>query len=574
MVYHLKELKRLIKIAHGEKIVDTLIKDVQIVDVLSGRIFKDSVAISEGLIVGFGEYKSKEIVNGKGRFLLPSFMDAHIHIESTMLSPSSFARAVIPHGTTAVVSDPHEIANVSGIPGIRWMIKEGKCLPMDIFFMAPSCVPATPFETSGAKIDAQKIKELLIEGKVLGLGEMMNYPGVIYRDPDVLEKIKASSNYLKDGHAPLVSGKDLNAYLIAGISTDHECTKAEEAREKLSKGMRIFIREGSSERNMKELISLVTPYNCHRFCLVSDDRHPDDLIKGHLDTLLKKAVGYGIDPILAIRMVSLNVCEAYNLNRRGAIAIGFKADLVLLSDLKDFKVVWTMKNGRIVARGGKILKDIKTKGIPKGLLKTVNIAKGWEGNLKVPKKRGRRIRVIGVIEGQIITESLDFPPNVKDGFIVSDIKNDICKIAVIERHHRTGNVGIGFVKGFGLKNGAMASTVTHDSHNVIVVGTNDLDMIMAVKGIERLGGGQVVVSNRKVLEILPLPICGLMTYESIERTAKKAKALKRAAYSIGCKIKEPFMQLSFLALPVIPSLKITDKGLFDVKEFRYIDLWV
>lgn len=567
------DLKNLIKIAHGEKIVDTLIKDVQIVDVLSGRVFKESVAISNGLVVGFGEYKSKEIVDGKGKFLSPSFMDAHIHIESTMLSPPSFARAVIPHGTTAVISDPHEIANVAGIPGIKWMIRESKGLPMDIFFMAPSCVPATPFESSGAKIDAEEIKELLREEKVLGLAEMMNYPGVIYRDPHVLEKIRVSSNYPKDGHAPLVSGKELNAYLMAGISTDHECTKAEEAKEKLSKGMRIFIREGSNEKNMKELISLVTPYNCSRFCLVSDDRHPDDLINGHLDILLKEAVGYGIDPTLAIRMVSLSVCEAYNLDRRGAIAVGFKADLVLLSDLKDFKVIWTMKDGKIVAREGKILKDIRSKKIPNKLINTMHIAKGWEEKLNIPKKKGRRIRAIGVIEGQIITESLDFFPNVKDGLVVSDIKNDICKIAVIERHHRTGNVGVGFVKGFGLKNGAMASTVAHDSHNVVVIGTNDLDMVMAVKKLEKIRGGQVVVNNGKILEFLPLPICGLMTYESIKETAKKVRDLKRAAQSIGCKIKEPFMQLSFLTLPVIPYLKITDKGLFDVKKFKHIDLW-
>lgn len=567
------DLKNLIKIAHGEKIVDTLIKDVQIVDVLSGRVFKESVAISNGLIVGFGKYKSKEIANGKGKFLSPSFMDAHIHIESTMLSPLSFARAVIPHGTTAVVSDPHEIANVVGIPGIKWIIRESKSLPMDIFFMAPSCVPATPFETSGAKIDAQEIEELLREERVLGLAEVMNYPGVIYRDPDVLEKIKASSNYPKDGHAPLVSGKELNAYLMAGISTDHECTRAEEAKEKLSKGVRIFIREGSSEKNMKELISLVTPYNCSRFCLISDDRHPDDLINGHLDMLLKKAVGYGIDPILAIRMVSLSVCEAYNLDRRGAIAVGFKADLVLLSDLKDFKVIWTMKDGRIVAREGKLLKDIRPKKTPNKLINTMHIAKGWEGKLNIPKKKGRRIKVIGVIEGQIITESLNLSPNVKDGLVVSDTKNDICKIAVIERHHRTGNVGVGFVKGFGLKSGAMASTVAHDSHNVIAIGTNDLDMVMAVKELEKTRGGQVVINNGKILELLPLPICGLMTYESIKETVKKVKGLKRTAQSVGCKIKEPFMQLSFLALPVIPYLKITDKGLFDVKEFKHIDLW-
>ncbi len=573
-MYNLKALENLIKIAHGEKIVDTLIKDVQIVDVLSGRVFKESVAISDGIIVGFGEYKSKEVLNGKGRFLSPSFIDGHIHIESTMLSPSSFAKAVIPYGTTAVISDPHEIANVAGITGIKWMIRESKGLPMDIFFMVPSCVPATSFETSGANIDAEDIKKLLKEEMILGLAEMMNYPGVIYRDPDVLEKIKVSSDYPKDGHAPLVLGKELNAYLMAGISTDHECTRAEEAREKLSKGMRIFIREGSSAKNMKELIGLVTPYNCNRFCLVNDDRNPDDLINGHLDVLLKKAVGYGIDPIVAIRMVSLSVCEAYNLNRRGAIAIGFKADLVLLSDLKEFKVIWTMKNGRIAAREGKILKDIKPKKIPNKLLKTVYIAKGWEERLKIPKRDERKIRVIGIIEGQLITESLDFSPNIKDGFVVSDIKNDICKIAVIERHHRTGNVGVGFVRGFGLKNGAMASTVAHDSHNIIAVGTNDLDMVMAVKELEKIGGGQVVVSNEKVLEVLPLPICGLMTYESIEETAKKAKGLNRVALSIGCKIKEPFMQLSFLALPVIPYLKITDKGLFDVKKFRHVDFWL
>ena len=562
-MYDLKILKRLTKIAHGKGTPDVLIKDVQIVDVLSGRIFKDSVAISNGIIVGFGDYKSKEILDGKGAFLLPSFMDAHIHIESTMLSPSSFARAVIPHGTAAVISDPHEIANVSGIRGIKWMIEDSKGLPMDIFFMAPSCVPATPFETSGAEIGAEEINELLKEERVLGLAEVMNYPGVIRGDASILEKIKVSSDYPKDGHAPFVLGKDLNAYLISGIGTDHECTRLEEASEKLSKGMRIFIREGSSEKNMKELINLVTPYNCNRICLVSDDKSPDDLIDGHLDLLLKKAVGYGIDPILAIRMVSLSVCEAYRLERRGAIAIGFRADLALLSDLKEFKVIWTMKDGRIVAREGEVLEDIRPKKVPKRLLNTIHIAKGWEEKIKI-HRRGKRIRVIGVVEGQIITDAL----------VVSDIKDDICKIAVIERHHKTGNVGLGFVKGFGLKSGAMASTVAHDSHNIVVIGTNDLDMIIAVKEIERAGGGQVVVGNGRVLEMLPLPICGLMTNKSIEETAKKVRGLKRAARSIGCKISEPFMQLSFLALPVIPYLKMTDMGLFDVKRFRHTPLWV
>lgn len=566
-------LENRIKIAKGDSLADLLLKNTKIVNVLSGDIHEEDVAIAHGRIVGFGDYRAKETINLNGFYLTPGFIDGHIHLESTMVSPMEFARTVVPLGTTAVVTDPHEIANVLGLDGIRYMLKASSELPIDIYIMLPSCVPATDMETSGAHLGPDELSLLLGEERVLGLGEVMNFQGVIGMKPEVMGKIKIARKKIIDGHAPLLSGKDLNAYISAGIRSDHECTKLEEAREKLRKGMWIMIREGTTEKNMEDIIPLVTPANARRCLFVSDDRHPLDLLKdGHLNYTLKKAVRLGLDPILCIQMVTINPAEYFHLEGQGAIAPGYRADLTVLEDLKDFRVRKVFKNGNLVAEDGKLIPVGKE---PEKIVirSTMNLDPSGIGGLKVLAE-GERIKVIEVIPGQILTKKRVEKAKVIDGEIVSDIEMDVLKIAVFERHTASGRPGVGFVKGFNFKRGAIASSVAHDSHNLIVVGVNDREMEMAVMEIAGMKGGQVVVSDGEVIASLPLPIAGLMSDRPIEEVARKVKELIGASRKIGCTLENPFMALSFLALPVIPELKITDKGLVDVERFEIVPLFV
>lgn len=566
-------LENRIKIAKGDSLADLLLKNTKIVNVLSGDIHEEDVAIAHGRIVGFGDYRAKETINLNGFYLTPGFIDGHIHLESTMVSPMEFARTVVPLGTTAVVTDPHEIANVLGLDGIRYMLKASSELPIDIYIMLPSCVPATDMETSGAHLGPDELSLLLGEERVLGIGEVMNFQGVIGMKPEVMGKIKIARKKIIDGHAPLLSGKDLNAYISAGIRSDHECTKLEEAREKLRKGMWIMIREGTTEKNMEDIIPLVTPANARRCLFVSDDRHPLDLLKdGHLNYTLKKAVRLGLDPILCIQMVTINPAEYFHLEGQGAIAPGYRADLTVLEDLKDFRVRKVFKNGNLVAEDGKLIPVGKE---PEKIVirSTMNLDPSGIGGLKVLAE-GERIKVIEVIPGQILTKKRVEKAKVIDGEIVSDIERDVLKIAVFERHTASGRSGVGFVKGFNFKRGAIASSVAHDSHNLIVVGVNDREMEMAVMEIAGMKGGQVVVSDGEVIASLPLPIAGLMSDRPIEEVARKVKELIGASRKIGCTLENPFMALSFLALPVIPELKITDKGLVDVERFEIVPLFV
>lgn len=565
-------LENRIKIAKGEAIADRLLKNAKVVNVLSGEIHEEDVAIAHGRIVGFGDYKAKEIIDLKGLYLAPGFIDGHIHLESTMVTPVEFARKVVPLGTTAVVTDPHEIANVLGLDGLRYILKASSNLPLDIYIMIPSCVPATDMETSGAHLGAHELSLLIGEDRVLGLGEMMNFPGVVGIDPEVMKKIKIARKKIIDGHAPLLSGKDLNAYISAGIRSDHECTRLEEAREKLRKGMWIMMREGTTEKNMEDILPLINPANSRRCLFVSDDRHPADLLQyGHLNYLLKKAVGLGLDPILAIQMVTINPAEYFHLEGQGAIAPGYRADLTVVEDLKEFRIRKVFKDGILVAEDGKLIAHEKK---PERIIirSTMNLEPGRTKNLKV-RSEGERVKVIEVIPGQVLTKKIVERAKIVDGEVISDIERDIMKVAVFERHMASGRIGIGFVKGFRIKKGAIASSVAHDSHNIIVVGVNDREMEMAVMEVVGMKGGQVVVSDGEVIASLPLPIAGLISDRPIEEVNEKVKGLIDAAKKIGCTLNDPFMTLSFLALPVIPELKITDKGLVDVERFQIVSLF-
>jgi adenine deaminase len=565
------ELSKIIKYARGEEEVDLLLKNVRLVNVLSGEIYLTNVAVARTKIVGFGEYRAKEVLDLDGYYLCPGFIDGHVHIESSMLTIPEFAKVVVPHGTTAVVIDPHEIANVLGLDGIRYMLESSKYNPLSVYVMLPSCVPATDMETSGSQLASYDLAPLFSNPWVLGLAEMMNYPGVIFGESEVLAKIASARGHPIDGHAPGLTGKDLAAYIAAGIGSDHECTTIEEAREKLRLGMYVMIREGSTAKNLRDLLPLVTPTNARRMMFVTDDRHPGDLIKeGHIDHIIRLAIDQGIDPVLAIQMATLNPAEYFGLKDLGAIAIGRQADMVLFDNFKDFNILKVWRAGTLVAENGKIIPwERPQRSIP--LRSSMNIK--WDGvDFRIPAQSSK-VKVIEIIPGQIITRKLVTEAKIVDGYAVADVDRDILKIAVIERHTASGNMGKGFVKGFGLKRGALASSVAHDSHNIVVVGVSDEDMMKAVKEIEAMKGGLVAVADGQVLARLPLPVAGLMSEKSAYEVQAELEELLKASKMLGCTLEEPFMALSFLALPVIPELKLTDKGLVDVTEFRFVDLF-
>jgi adenine deaminase len=571
----MKSLKERIRVASGEGTADLLIKNGRVVNVFSGQIERQTVAIFDGRIVGFGDYPANKIVDVKGDFLCPGLIDGHVHIESSMVTIPRFARAVLPNGTTSVVIDPHEIANVMGLGGIRFMAESARGIPLNVFIMVPSCVPATHMETSGAILQSNEIKSLLKEPWAIGLAEMMNFPGVIYRDPQVLKKIEQAKGKRIDGHAPLLSGKLLNAYLTAGIRSDHECTTLKEAKEKLANGMWIMIREGSTARNLKDLLPLVTPKNSRRLLFVTDDRHPKELLKeGHIDSIIRKAVKLGTDPILAIQMATLNAAEYFRLDDLGAIAPGYRADIITFDHLGRFQIKKVFKDGVLVAEDGKMVS--RPVGISsflkKGVQSSVRI-KDIKSDTFVIRSNQLLAKVIQLIPDQIVTKKVMKKIVLKDGVALPNLKEDILKIAVMERHRATGNVGLGFVQGFGLKRGAIGSSVAHDSHNLVIVGTNDEDMLQTVMAIKKMGGGSAVVSEEKVMASLPLPIAGLMTDGSVPQVNHQLEALLRAAKSLGCKLADPLMTLSFISLPVIPELKITDKGLVDVNKFKIVPLF-
>ncbi len=568
-------LEERIRVASGDGKVDLLIKNGRVVNLFSGEIDKRDIAIFDGVIVGFGDYPAKKVIDVAGDFLCPGLIDGHVHVESSMVSIAEFARALLPHGTTTVVIDPHEIANVYGSEGIRLMAASAQGIPLNVLVMVPSCVPATHLETSGASLTAEDLKPILKEPWAIGLAEMMNFPGVIHGDPEVLKKIENAEGRRIDGHAPGLSGKSLYAYLAAMIRSDHECTTAKEAKEKLKSGMWIMVREGSTARNLKDLIPLIHAKNGRRFFFVTDDRHPKELLEeGHIDSMVREAIRFGLDPILALQMATLNAAEYFRLDDIGAIAPGYKADIISFDHLGRFRVKKVFKDGLLVAENGKMLTG-SIKGSPTFQWKRgegLRIGPLSESSFLLRSDRPLA-KVIQLIPDQIVTKKVMKKIVLRDGVACPDLKEDILKIAVIERHHATGNLGVGFVQGFGLKKGAIGSTVAHDSHNLVVVGTNDRDMLKTVEAIKEMGGGLTAVSEGRVRAALPLPIGGLMSDQSVARVHRALESLQRTVRDFGCKLPDPFMTLSFLSLPVIPELKITDKGLVDVNRFKIVPVF-
>ncbi len=567
-------LRELISVARGETAADFLIRNARIINTFTGEIEQADVAIYGGRIAGIGDYdKAKEIIDLQGGFLAPGLINGHTHVESSMLHPARYAQAVVPRGTLATVTDLHEIANVCGLEGIRFVMNWARRLPLDVIFMAPSCVPTTHLETSGAQIGLEETRKLLAHHNVTGLGEMMNFPGVVRGDQAVLKKISASKRRVIDGHAPGLTGKELNAYLSAGIMSDHECTTLEEGREKLRRGMHLMIREGSSERNLDALLPLVTDNTYKRCFFVVDDRSCSDLLReGDVDAVVRRAISRGLEPVRALQMATINPAEYFRLYDRGAIAPGYRADLITITDLPELEIDMVFYRGKMVAKQGKALFSLPR--VASELTDTVRIRPLTAESLSLRAKRGglgeENYPVIQIIPEQIITRKAMEKMRVVDGVVMPDVERDILKLVVVERHMASGNIGLGLVKGFGLKRGALASSVAHDSHNIIAVGTNDRDILKAIEEINSLQGGLVVCANQEILASLALPIAGLLSPQPLDVVVSQHEQVEKATASLGSLPPAPFAILSFLALPVIPELRLTDLGLVDVVEFKLI----
>lgn len=557
--------QRIIAVAAGREKADLVLKNAKYLNVFSNEFLCGDIAVANGLIAGVGKYDGKTEIDVSGKLVLPGFIDAHIHLESSMVTPAEFAKAVVAHGTTTVITDPHEITNVMGIDGVEYMIQASQNLPIDVHFMMPSCVPATEIDESGAELDCKDIDLYLDNKKVLGLAEMMNYVGVINGDKNVLSKIVTSQAHHKkiDGHAPELSGKDLNAYIAAGVYSDHECSTFENALEKLRKGQFIMIREGTAAHNLKALMPLLTQQYYSRCMFATDDKHPSDLLYGgHIDYIVKQALKNGADPIVALKTATHHAARYFLLNNKGAIASGYLADIVVVDNLEDFNVETVFKCGKLVFDGE--VKDFSAPTVDEKLAEkcfdTFHLDSVTPSSFKVDGKLG----LIGLVGGELLTRNLGTADKI-------DVENDILKIACIERHKGTNHIGVGYVKGYSLKSGAVATSVAHDSHNIITVGCNDDDIAVAVNAIKDSKGGIAVVENGKIKALLELPIAGLMSDEPLTTVNEKLENAKLSAYELGAdKSIDPFMTLSFLSLPVIPSLRITTKGVFDAENWKML----
>ena len=568
--------KNLIQVATSRKKADLVIENCNVINVFTHEVIYGKLAISDGIFIGIGDYEGIEVIDGEGKYIVPGLIDSHVHIESSMGSPYQFARAVLPRGTTTVISDCHEIANVKGLEGIKYMIESSKNLPLDVYIMLPSCVPATKFETSGAILEAEDLEELMQHKRVLGLGEFMNYQGVVFTDEDIIKKLELTDKYNKivDGHGPIIKEKELNAYSLAGVKTDHECMNHKEVLDRLRNGIYVAIREGSAAKNLLDLIGAVNPLNERRFTFCTDDRHPKDILQeGHIDNNVRIAIKGGVDPVTAIRMATLNSAECYGLKNLGAIAPGYIADFIIVDNLKDFNVLKTFKKGK------QILDDWYThieedKELLEMVSNSVNIKDFTQEDLKI-KLSSNHAKVIKIMDHSLFTENVDREVKVdKLGYYEYNEAVDILPIYVFERHNGTGNIGKGLIEGYGLKNGAIASTIAHDSHNLIVIGSNIQNVEIAVKKIIEIGGGLVVVKDSEVKGSLPLDIGGIMSSKDLETVSKGHEELNKIAME-ELEINEnvnAFMTLAFMALPVIPKLKITDRGLFDVIKFKHTSL--
>ena len=557
--------QRIIAVAAGREKADLVLKNAKYLNVFSNEFLCGDIAVANGLIAGVGKYDGKTEIDVSGKLVLPGFIDAHIHLESSMVTPAEFAKAVVAHGTTTVITDPHEITNVMGIDGVEYMIQASQNLPIDVHFMMPSCVPATEIDESGAELDCKDIDLYLDNKKVLGLAEMMNYVGVINGDKNVLSKIVTSQAHHKkiDGHAPELSGNDLNAYIAAGVYSDHECSTFENALEKLRKGQFIMIREGTAAHNLKALMPLLTQQYYSRCMFATDDKHPSDLLYGgHIDYIVKQALKNGTDPIVALKTATHHAARYFLLNNKGAIASGYLADIVVVDNLEDFNVETVFKCGKLVFDGE--VKDFSAPTVDEKLAEkcfdTFHLDSVTPSSFKVEGKLG----LIGLVGGELLTRNLGTADKI-------DVENDILKIACIERHKGTNHIGVGYVKGYSLKSGAVATSVAHDSHNIITVGCNDDDIAVAVNAIKDSKGGIAVVENGKIKALLELPIAGLMSDEPLTTVNEKLENAKSSAYELGAdKSIDPFMTLSFLSLPVIPSLRITTKGVFDAENWKML----
>lgn len=568
----MRHLQHKLSIARGERPAELLFKNANVVNVLSGEIHPAHVAVDDGRIIGFGDYDAKQVIDLQGSYLAPSLIDGHFHVESSMLTAPEFARAVVPHGTGVVVIDPHEYANVLGLDGIRYVLESTKNLPIDFFVMLPSCVPATHLETAGARLTADDLKLMIADDRIAGVAELMNFPGVYLGVEGELAKIEAGKGKNIDGHAPGLRGKNLNAYALAGVRSDHESTEVEEAREKLRLGMHILLREGSTERNLAHLLPLLNARNVSNCSYATDDKLAGDLAtEGHIDHAVRKSIAGGLDPVAAFQIATINTARHYRLRNFGAIAPRYWADFIIFDDLKNLQVRQTWKKGKLVAEDGKYLASApEAVPLPRS---TMNLRYDPSKDFSV-KAGADKIRVIEIVPNQIVTKEVIESPAVVNGELVADPSRDILKLVVVERHRATGNVGVCFVRGFKLKRGALGSTVAHDAHNVVVVGTNDGDIVRVIRELERLQGGQVAVADGEVKAELGLPVAGLVSDQPLPEVIRRIDELNAAAHSLGCDLAAPFMTLSFLSLSPIPELKLTDQGLIDAVNLRKTTLFV